>query len=314
MGVIKKEVTIISILQRYEGQRLDNFLFRELKGVPRSRVYRLIRRGEVRVNKKRCKPDLKLRAGDDVRVPPIKVKSDRKVGGISQGLTDRLTGSVLYETDLILVLNKPAGLSVHGGSGVGLSLIDALRQIKTDWSELELVHRLDRGTSGCLLLTKNTNVLKYLQNEFKLRSVEKRYLVLVHGCWPKDLVKIKAPLQKNEMRSGERIVKVTAGGKKSETRFRLLETYHNASLVEANPVTGRTHQIRAHCQHAGYPIIGDQKYGSKVDPKRLKGINTLCLHASHIRFSDPASDSYLEIDAPVDKFFLIALDKIKLNV
>ena len=311
MGVTNKEVTIIRILQRYEGQRLDNFLFRELKGVPRSRVYRLIRRGEVRVNKKRCKPDFKLKSGDQVRIPPVKVKSDRKVGRISQGLADRLNRSVLYETDLILALNKPAGLSVHGGSGVGLSLIDALRQIKPDWSELELVHRLDRDTSGCLLLAKNTHILKHLQNEFKLKSVEKRYLVLVHGSWPKDLVKVKASLQKNEMRSGERIVKVTATGKKSETRFKLLETHADASLVEANPLTGRTHQIRVHCQHAGYPIIGDQKYGQKTAHKPLKGIKTLCLHAWNIRFSDPASDGYLEIDAPIDKFFLIALDKIK---
>jgi len=313
MDVTSKNATYMRVIERYDGQRLDNFLFRELKGVPRSRVYRLIRRGEVRVNKKRCKPDLKINSGDEVRIPPITVNSEHRIARISNNLAEMLTESVLYESEHLLVINKPAGLSVHGGTGVRLSLIDALRQIKNGWSELELAHRLDRDTSGCLVLSKKPNILKELQEIFKLKSIEKRYLMLVHGCWPKDLIKVEAPLQKNEISSGERIVKVVANGKKSETRFELLETLTNCSLIEASPITGRTHQIRVHCQYVGYPIVGDQKYGPKACPEPLKRIKKLCLHASRIRFSEPESNRPLDIEAPIDKFFSSVLEKIKIN-
>ena len=214
----------------------------------------------------------------------------------------------------MLVLNKPAGLSVHGGTGVRLSLIDALRQIKPEWSELELAHRLDRDTSGCLLLAKKSSTLKYLQNEFKLKRIRKRYLAFVHGSWPKELVRIDAPLLKNEVSSGERIVKVMPHGKAAETYFNVLESYAAASLLEATPITGRTHQIRVHCQYAGYSIVGDKRYGPKKCAESLKSIKTLCLHASTIEFRDVVSDRITRINAPVDKFWLNASNIIKNTV
>ena len=314
MSIERREVTIVRVSASHEGQRLDNFLFRELKGLPRTRVYRLIRRGEVRVNKKRCKPDLKLCIGDELRIPPVGVSIGAKIARVSDGLAKRLSDSTLLENDLVLVLNKPAGISVHGGSGVRLGLIDALRQIKPEWSELELVHRLDRDTSGCLLVAKKSTALKHLQNEFKLKRVQKRYLAFVQGSWPKGLVKIDAPLLKNEISSGERVVKVSPRGKEAETHFKILQAYSAATLVEASPVTGRTHQIRVHCQYAGNSIIGDQKYGPKDRSEPLKRIKTLCLHASNIEFSDPASNEIIKIEAPVDKFWQIAAEIIAKKV
>lgn len=310
MSTERTEVTIVRVTASHEGQRLDNFLFRELKGLPRTRVYRLIRRGEVRVNKKRCKPDLKLSSGDELRIPPVEVSIGAKIPRVSDALAKRLSDSVLYETEFLLVLNKPAGISVHGGSGVRLGLIDALRQIKLEWSELELAHRLDRDTSGCLLLAKKSRTLRYLQNEFKLKRVQKRYLAFVHGSWPKRLVKVDAPLLKNEISSGERVVKVSPNGKEAETHFKILQTYSAATLMQASPITGRTHQIRVHCQHAGHSIIGDQKYGPKGCSEALKSIKTLCLHASSIEFSDSASNKLIKIEAPVDKFWQISAEKI----
>ena len=311
MSIERREVTIIRVTASHQGQRLDNFLFRELKGLPRTRVYRLIRRGEVRVNKKRCKPDLKLCSGDELRIPPVGIRVGAKIPQVSDGLATKLLDSVLHETDLLLVLNKPAGISVHGGSGVRLALVDALRQIRPEWSGLELAHRLDRDTSGCLLLAKKSDALKYFQREFKMQRIRKRYLAFVHGSWPKRLVKVDAPLLKNEISSGERVVKVSRHGKEAETHFKVLRTYAAASLIEASPITGRTHQIRVHCQHAGYSIIGDQKYGTKGCSEQLKGIKTLCLHASNIEFSDPASNKIIKIEAPFDKFWQIAAEIIE---
>jgi len=299
----KRQVHIVRISERHNGQRLDNFLIRELKGVPRARVYRLIRRGEVRVNKKRCKPDLKLSYGDEVRIPPVRTGKASQTEKVSPGLTQLLRSSVLLETDLLLVLNKPAGMPVHGGTGVRLGIIEALRQMQEDWRNLELVHRLDRDTSGCLLIAKKANALKVLQKEFKEKRVDKTYHVLVHGQWPADLKRIDIPLRKNKLSSGERIVQASNEGKSATTGFKVLENYCDSSLVEARPTTGRTHQIRVHCQYAGHPIIGDGKYGPKSIPDALKGAKKLCLHAVRIKFLDPASDGWLELEAPCDKFF-----------
>lgn len=299
----KQQVQTVRITERHDGQRVDNFLIRELKGVPRTRVYRLIRRGEVRVNKKRCKPDFKLSYGDEVRIPPVRNGKARKSDKISPGLAQLLRSTVLLETDLLMVINKPAGLPVHGGTGVRLGLIDALRQMDEGWRHLELVHRLDRDTSGCLVIAKKLNVLKLLQHEFKEKRVEKTYHALVHGQWPVDLEKIDVPLRKNQLSSGERIVQVSKEGKSAVTGFKVLESYANSSLVEARPSTGRTHQIRVHCQHAGHPIIGDSKYGPKSISDELKNVKKLCLHAARIKFLDPASDGWLELEAPWDNFF-----------
>ena len=305
------QVQVVSITERHDGQRLDNFLIRELKGVPRSRIYRLIRRGEVRINKKRCKPESKLSLGDNVRIPPVSNVKETTSAKLTPGISELLQASVLLETEALLVINKPAGLSVHGGSGVRLGIIEAMRQIMPEWSQLELAHRLDRDTSGCLIIAKKANALKKIQEDFKVKTVEKTYHALVHGEWPEDIASVVAPLKKNQLTSGERIVRVDPNGKESETLFRCLQSFQGASLLEASPTTGRTHQIRVHCQYGGHPIIGDLKYGPKGAQNKFKRVKKLCLHAAKIRFSDPVSNGIVEVAAPLDKYFQSVLDDLE---
>jgi len=292
-----EQVQFLQVTAAGDGQRLDNFLIRHLKGVPRSRIYRLIRRGEVRVNKKRSKPDNRLCLGDKVRIPPISMGTAEQPGKPGAELIKLLLASVIFENSDLLVINKPAGFSVHGGSGIRLGLIEAYRQIKPEWEALELAHRLDRDTSGCLLLSKNTNYLKHIHGELKAKSVIKHYLALVHGYWPDSLCEVDAPLLKNEISSGERIVRVDKTGKASKTRFEVIERYARATLVKATPETGRTHQIRVHCQHAGHSIVGDSKYTSRTKANQLPGIKQLCLHASSISFTAPGTGTQLSFEA-----------------
>lgn len=305
------EVQLLRVLQPQEGQRLDNFLMRRMKGVPRSRVYWLIRRGEVRVNKKRCKPDRKLEFGDEVRIPPFIGDTVRKPGKPTPGLQQLLTDNILYEDEHLLVINKPAGLSVHGGTGVRLGLIEALRQTRKEWAGLELAHRLDRETSGCLVIAKNATFLKQIQGDLKEKNVEKTYLALVQGRWPDTLREIDAPLLKNELSAGERIVKVARDGKPSLTRFRILQRFQSATLIEAKPATGRTHQIRVHCQYAGHPIVGDDKYGTRGPDGFLNRVKSLCLHASSISFHAPHLAAQLEVTAAPDKMLESIMNDLK---
>jgi len=282
------QVQLIRIEAAQKGQRVDNFLMRVLKGVPRSHVYRVIRRGEVRVNKKRCKPETRLEIGDLVRVPPFIGSDQTQIPRPSPGLAQLLRDSVLFEDEQLLIINKPAGIAVHGGSGIRLGLIEAVRQVSDEWARAELAHRLDRDTSGCIVLCKNMSYLKEIQQQLKAKTVHKHYLALVHGHWPKHLREIDAPLQKNTLSSGERMVRVDPAGKASRTSFRVLEHLPGVSLVEAMPATGRTHQIRVHCEYAGHPIVGDPKYGddrSKSGLGSYPGVNKLCLHAWKISFS-----------------------------
>ena len=307
------KVQFVRIEELQHGQRLDNFLLRHLKGVPRSRVYRLIRRGEVRVNKKRSKPEQRLERGDQVRIPPYAGPEQQAPGKPGEGLQQLLLDSILREEEAFLVLNKPAGLAVHGGSGIRLGLIEALRQMRPEWRHLELAHRLDRDTSGCLVIAKNPIYLKPIQKQFKARDVEKQYLALVHGAWPGELSEIAVPLQKNELSGGERVVRVDPAGKPARTAFRVSERFADATLLEVAPETGRTHQIRVHCQHAGHPIVGDAKYvhdhhtGANA---RLNKADTLCLHAWKIRFTDPAGGGEIHVEAPLDRHFQAFLDAV----
>ena len=296
--------------QAQDGQRLDNFLIRRMRGVPRSRIYRIIRRGEVRVNKKRCKPEHKLQCGDEVRIPPFFGSAEPKPGKVGPGLQDLLLDSVLYEDEQLLVMNKPAGLAVHGGTGIRLGLIEALRQLRPEWSEMELAHRLDRDTSGCLVISKKTRFLKHIQNELKARNVNKKYLALVHGKGPESLVMIDVALQKNAIGVGERIVTVDASGKPSITCFKLLQRFAHASLLEVRPETGRTHQIRVHCQHAGHALVGDSKYTCRGADKSLSRIKNLCLHAWKIEFSVPDSKRPIRVQASVDKSMQSLIDSL----
>jgi 23S rRNA pseudouridine955/2504/2580 synthase len=260
-----QKVQFITIDPELEGQRIDNFLRTFLKGVPKSLIYRILRKGEIRVNKKRVKPEYKLQGNDELRIPPIRVSEPSEVPSTKLDKVASLENHILFEDDWLIVLNKPAGTAVHGGSGLSFGVIEALRALRPEQKFLELVHRLDRDTSGCLLIAKKRSALKSLHEQLRDKQVDKRYQALVHGVWPENRFKVKAPLVKNVLKSGERMVSVNeVEGKPSETRFRILESFDDATLVEASPITGRTHQIRVHCLHAGHPIACDDKYGNEV--------------------------------------------------
>ena len=296
---VSDSVQLVRVEKSHIGQRVDNFLIRHLKGVPRTRVYRLIRRGEVRVNKKRCKPGRKLELGDEVRIPPYTSSYSEQTSKPSPALQEFLLNSILLENDELLVINKPAGMAVHGGTSVAMGLIEALRQCKPEWAELELAHRIDRGTTGCLIVTKNSIFLKHLQNLFKVKAVKKHYLALVHGKWPESLNMVDAPLQKDPVGENERIVRVLESGKPSLTRFVVKQHFEGASLIEAMPQTGRTHQIRVHCQHSGHGIVGDEKYTFKAKNSALAKVKNLCLHAWKIEFEMLDGAKPIRVEAPI---------------
>ena len=272
-----------------EGQRLDNFLLKQLKGVPKSKIYRIIRKGEVRVNKGRCKPETKLKVGDQVRVPPVRME-EGDAAVVPQPVIERINNSVIYEDEGLLVINKPAGVAVHGGSGLSFGVIEALRAARPEQRFIELVHRLDRDTSGVLMLAKKRKVLVELHQMLQSGRVSKIYQAWVVGKWPRKKMQITAPLMKNSLKSGERMVVVSQDGKASETRFDVIYASAEHTLVEAQPVTGRTHQIRVHAQFAGHPIIGDEKYCPDEDNRRYRdmGIKRMCLHARalELRWAD----------------------------
>jgi 23S rRNA pseudouridine955/2504/2580 synthase len=280
-------VRLLDIDANSDGQRVDNFLLRELKGVPKSRIYRLLRKGEVRVNKGRVKAEYRLQSGDQVRIPPIRMSADEPGEvSVSAGLAERLAAAILYEDEGLIVINKPAGLAVHGGSGVSLGLIEALRALRPEARFLELVHRLDRDTSGCIMVAKKRSGLLILHEALRGDGIDKRYLALAAGKWSKGRNEVSAPLEKNTLRSGERVVRVSASGKEALTKFAVVEQFEGATLVEASPITGRTHQIRVHAQFAGHPLAGDEKYGDREADERFRqlGLRRLFLHAHTLSF------------------------------
>ncbi len=294
------KVTLIEITEDNHGQRVDNFLLTALKGVPRTLVYRIIRKGEVRVNKGRVKADSRLQSGDIIRIPPVRVPDKNETPDVSPALNGLLDSAIIYEDAGLLAVNKPHGLAVHGGSGVSLGMIEALRKMRPDHTFLELVHRLDRDTSGIILVAKKRSVLTALQRMLANKSgIKKRYLALVHGAWPAGVSDVKLPLLRTERKSGERIVLVDDEGKVSHTRYVLLAAGSHYSLVEAEPVTGRTHQIRVHCQAQGCTIAGDEKYGDKSeqDIDRQRGVRRLCLHAHQLAFRHPTTGEELCLNA-----------------
>lgn len=313
-NVINASVKMLEISDDEAGQRIDNYLLTKLKGVPKSLIYRIVRKGEVRVNKGRVKPEYKLQAGDIVRVPPVRV-SEKTHAPISNKLNKvaSLENQIIFEDDCLLVLNKPSGIAVHGGSGLSFGVIEGLRALRPEARFLELVHRLDRDTSGILLVAKKRSALRNLHEQLRIKTVQKDYLALVRGQWQSHVKVIQAPLLKNELASGERIVKVSLDGKPSETRFSIEERYPNATLVKASPVTGRTHQIRVHTLHAGHPIAMDNKYGDKdFDTEmRLLGLNRLFLHAASIRFEHPKTGETLRLNAPLDDNMKAILKKLR---
>lgn len=313
--IINAAVQQLTISEEEEGQRIDNFLLAKLKGVPKSLIYRVLRKGEVRVNKGRIKPEYKLQVGDIVRVPPIRVAEKAQQAPVSTKLNKvaQLEQQIIFEDDCLLVLNKPSGIAVHGGSGLSFGVIEGLRALRPEARFLELVHRLDRDTSGILLVAKKRSTLRSLHEQLRVKTVQKDYLALVRGQWQSHVKVVQAPLLKNELASGERIVKVSEQGKPSETRFSIEERYSNATLIKASPVTGRTHQIRVHTQYAGHPIALDDKYGDKdFDQKMLEiGLNRLFLHAASIRFEHPKSGEILRLNAPLDEKMKSVLKQLR---
>jgi len=297
---VEKKVQWVTVDESKEGQRLDNFLSNQLKGLPKGRIYKMIRTGEVRINKGRCKPETRVSAGDIVRIPPVDL-APTKEAIAHRGIQMKLSDALLYEDEDVLVLNKPSGLAVHGGSGLSTGLIEQLRLARPNEKFLELVHRLDRETSGCLLVARRPSALRRLHQQLRDqdKGLQKRYLALVAGKWPQYLVDVEAPLEKFE-RGGERIVQVTERGKPSHTRIRPLEVLDGCTLVEAEPVTGRTHQIRVHASYYKHAVLGDTKYqhDDSRDQWRQRGINGLCLHSRSIGFQ-AATGHQVTVVAPI---------------
>ena len=307
------KVRFIEITDAHEGQRLDNFLMKLLKGVPKSRIYRIIRKGEVRINKGRCDAKRKLVLGDTVRIPPIRVAEEKEFVSAPAYLTTSLKRDILFEDDAILVINKPSGFAVHGGTGISSGVIEALRELRPESRFLELVHRLDRDTSGCLIIAKKRSALRSLHESFRSSGVKKSYLALLQGRWEKKKLIVDQPLLKNVSQGGERMVKISSAGKSSQTLFRRLSLYHDATLVEASPYTGRTHQIRVHAAWLGHAIIGDERYGEKEINKefRRRGYKRLFLHAHKLQFAHPVTGEVLKIIAPLPDDLQVLLDKEK---
>ena len=298
MEQINHSVRIIDIAQENAQQRIDNFLRLHLKGVPKSMIYRIVRKGEVRVNKKRIKPDYKLQVGDSVRIPPVKVDPDNALPSPKLNSIKNLESEIVYEDDGLIILNKPSGLAVHGGSGVDFGAIEGLRALRPDARFLELVHRLDKATSGCLLIAKKRSVLRALHEQLRQKTMKKQYFALVKGQWNiKDRL-VREPLLKIPQDS---VVKVSPLGKASETHFKIVQRYEGATLVEASPVTGRTHQIRVHAACKGHNIACDERYGDKTFDSNMKslGLNRLFLHAAHITFFHPVLEKRMTVSAPL---------------
>lgn len=280
------------------GQRIDNFLRTALPGVPKGRVYRLLRRGEVRVNGGRIRAEYKLQAGDEVRIPPVRIDHHGAPPHAKQA-ADMLQ-CVVYEDKRLLVINKPSGVAVHGGSGIRHGVVELLRHARPDLADLGLVHRIDRETSGCLVLAKRRSALRELHERFRESAVYKNYLALVAGDWQYGDQLIDVPLLVHNRKGGERHVVVSSRGKEAQTRVSLSRTYGVYSLLQCAPLTGRTHQIRVHLQHAGHPIVGDERYGDETVNRdaRSFGLTRLFLHAQSIAFADDSGNE-LHFTAPL---------------
>ena len=305
------QARIIEVSEDHTGQRLDNFLQREMNGVPRTRIYRALRKGEVRVNKGRVKADYRVCTGDQVRIPPLHTAERMPPAQVPNRWARLLQARIVLEDENLLVINKPSGLAVHGGSGLSFGMIECLRQMRTEDRYLELVHRLDRDTSGCIMVARRAAVLKDLHRQLREDRIGKRYLALVLGEWSSKRSFVEAPLLKNTLKSGERLVRVDKTGKRARTEFSVVKRLAGYTLVEARPITGRTHQIRVHAQHAGHPLLGDPKYGDRDANQRAKqlGLNRLFLHASGLSFLDPDGQRQ-KVHAPLDPELQLFLDSL----
>ncbi len=311
-GPIRSGVRHVEVEESHAGQRLDNFIQRVLGDVPRSRVYRIIRKGEVRVNGKRAAPDARLHARDKIRIPPVNILPPADPTRPTEDALETIRRAIVYEDDRVLVLNKPAGMAVHGGSGISYGVIEALRALRPD-ETLELAHRLDRDTSGCLIIARNTPTLRVLHALLREGGAfEKRYLALVKGSWNLGKKRIDVPLRTDIRVGGERTVKADASGKASVSDFRPVQFFgKRASLLEVSIQTGRTHQIRVHAQHAGHPVAGDEKYGDKAFNAELRelGLHRMFLHASSVSFAWPQGGEF-SVNTPLPPDLADLIDKL----
>ena len=297
----KTAVEYLEISAEQAGQRIDNFLHNYLKGVPKSYIYRILRKGEVRINKGRIKQTYRLQTGDVLRVPPVERSETAAAPANNAAALAVLQAAVLYEDSRLLVLNKPAGMAVHGGSGISFGVIEGLRALHPDAPYLELAHRLDRDTSGCLMIAKKASFLRRLHELLREGQLQKTYLALVRGYWSKRKQQVSAPLQKNILQSGERIVRVNEAGKLAVSDFEISQRFKNCTLMSVKPITGRTHQIRVHGTYAGHPLAGDSKYGDEVFNQQMRahGLKRLFLHAAALQIQIPELELNLTIDAPL---------------
>lgn len=308
----KSQVEHFLVNEDNAGQRIDNFLITRFKGMPKSRIYRLLRKGEVRINMKRVSPFYKLKAKDNVRLPPVYLEEQAVHAPPSQRTTDLLKGRILFENEELLIINKPSGMSVHAGSTVRVGVIEALRAIYPKLPQLELAHRLDSETSGCLVLAKKKRVLRELHTLLREGKVTKIYWALTKGKWKDSELRVDLPLHKDYREGGKHVVEVHAGGKSALTVFRTLRYFKQASLMEVKLFTGRTHQIRVHAAHQGHPIAADDRYGDSEFNKltRQWDVKRLFLHAYSIDFTLPSSGQRIKVEAPLDGDLERVIEKI----
>jgi 23S rRNA pseudouridine955/2504/2580 synthase len=306
----------VVVAEDRDGQRLDNFLLGQLKGAPRSLIYKLVRSGQVRINGKRAKPDSRVSGGDEIRIPPVRLEEAGEQRPPPKSMLDRLAASIVFEDRNLLAINKPSGIAAHGGSGVSFGVIEGLRALRPG-EPLELVHRLDRDTSGVLVLAKKRSALLELQALMREGEDEeapnKQYLTLLVGRMPQGTMTVEAPLLRSVLQGGERMVRVDPKGKASTSHFKLIERRGGHSFCEVRIETGRTHQIRVHAAHLGHPVAGDEKYGDREANKRLveqAGLKRLFLHAASISFElDQGRTPYL-ISAPLADDLRAVLDRL----
>lgn len=295
------QVSYLEITAEQVGRRIDNFLHTYFKNVPRSHLYRVLRTGEIRVNKGRVKPTYRLQLGDQLRLPPIHAADDKTLIKPQSQALHSLTQSILYEDRYLLIIDKPAGMAVHGGSGIHFGVIEALRALYPQTTYLELVHRLDRDTSGCLMIAKKPSMLRALHEALRRGEIQKRYFALVRGHWPLAITQVKAPLHKYVLASGERRVHVSSHGKPSLSQINIKQCFKIATLLDIQPFTGRTHQIRVHTAFSGHPIAGDDKYGHEAFNQQMRGysLTRLFLHAQQLDIHLPEKNYQLTVSAPL---------------
>ncbi|MXP56304.1 23S rRNA pseudouridine(955/2504/2580) synthase RluC [Pantoea sp. Mhis] len=304
MKIINSNIQFITIENNNNGQRIDNFLLSYLKGVPKSMIYRIVRKGAVRVNKKRIKPRYKLENGDVIRIPPIRIVENLVHKYLPKpNKLSAIANHILYEDDYLIILNKYSGIAVHGGSGVSFGVIESLRILRSKLNFLELIHRLDRDTSGILLIAKKRSALHSLNEQLRNQTVRKDYLTLVRGLWPSHLTSVQTYLSQNIIKNCKQKVQVSKLGKFSKTYFKIKEIFDFATLLKVTPITGRTHQIRVHALHTGHPIAFDNRYGDRNFDQKLMptGLSRLFLHAENITFVHPSNGKTISIHAPLDE-------------